>query len=80
MQLEFRYVISNRDGTVLASGSDRVYQAYYQYYDEWSLTQVSFNPAYYETRAMGGWLAGVLKDLSASARAESPRGSDKAGA
>ncbi len=55
LRLEFKYTLTDASGNVLAQGADRVYEAYYQYYREYELTEVSYNPAYYDVRAMLGW-------------------------
>jgi Protein of unknown function (DUF3016) len=61
LRLDFQYVLTGSRGTVVASGTARVYEAYYQYYDEGTRTGLNTNPAYYETKALQRWLDQLIR-------------------
>lgn len=61
LRLDFQYALTSPRGTVLASGTARVYEAYYQYYDTGTRTGLNTNPAYYETGALQRWLNRLIR-------------------
>ncbi|MBW0001035.1 MAG: DUF3016 domain-containing protein [Verrucomicrobia bacterium] len=64
LRLDFQYTLTSLRGAVLASGAARVYEAYYQYFDMGTRTELNTNPAYYETNALQRWLGRLIRGVA----------------
>ena len=67
LRLDFQYALTaGAGGTLMASGTARVYEAYYQYFDVGARIAENTNPAYYETRALQRWLDRLIRRVRVS--------------